>query len=250
MAFAFLHALAAPGKMRHAFDAALLPLAFVCVVALAFGVYTGLVSSPPDYQQKEAVRIMYVHVPAAWTALGAYVTMGLCALAGLAFRSPSLMTLSRAIALPGATFCGICLVTGSLWGYPMWGTWWAWDARMTSTLVLFFFYVGYLLLIDAHDDAERGERQAAFLCILGLVNVPIVKFSVEWWNTLHQPASVLRSGGISIDPSMRWPLFSMFGAYLCLAAAVTMMRFNCFLVTRKAERLEASLLRRQERGGK
>ena len=247
MSFDFLRIFSAPGKLRRVFDVALWPLALLCAVALAFGVYNALFVSPPDYQQKEAVRIMYVHVPAAWMALSMYVAMGVCALAGLIARAPSMLTLARSLAVPGATFCGVCLLTGSLWGYPIWGTWWAWDARMTSTLALFFFYVGYILLIDVHDDAERGERQAAFLCILGLVNVPIVKFSVEWWNTLHQPASVVRSGGIAIDPAMQRPLFSMFAAYVCLGAAVTMIRFNGFVMQRKAERLEAQYIRRVQR---
>jgi heme exporter protein C len=238
-----IQALTSPGKLRLLFDRLIPAAAVLCVLSLAFGVYSALFASPPDYQQGEAVRMMYVHVPAAWIALGAYVVMGLCGVAGIAGKLPSLFLLCRAVAVPGAVFCGLCLVTGSLWGYPVWGTWWAWDARLTSTLVLFFFYIAYLLLLRLHGNAEKAERFAASLCVLGLVNVPIVKFSVEWWNTLHQPASVLRKGGIAIDDAMLLPLLAMFLAYACFTATVAMIRYKTLLNDKKARRLENSRLR-------
>lgn len=183
----------------------------VMVIAFAVGLAYALVLSPPDYQQSETVRIMYVHVPAAWMGLFVYAVMAMASAAWLIWRHPVADLIARASAPVGAAFTFICLVTGSLWGKPMWGTWWVWDARLTSMLILLFLYLGYMALADAFDDRRRASNAAAVLALVGVVNLPIIKFSVDWWNTLHQPASVNPVGesGIAIDASMLIPLFTM-----------------------------------------
>ena len=173
------------------------------------GLYYALVAAPPDYQQGEAYRIMFVHVPAAWMALMAYGMMAVASIVGIIWRHPLAEIAARAAAPIGAVFTLIALITGSVWGQAMWGTYWVWDARLTSVLILFFLYVGYIALHDAFDDPARGARAAAILCLVGSVNLPIIKFSVEWWNTLHQPASILRADGPAIHPSMLTPLLVM-----------------------------------------
>jgi heme exporter protein C len=191
-----------------------------CGAAAALGIGAGLYMSlfvaPPDYQQGEAVRIMYVHVPAAWLASLVYGVMALGSAVGLIWRHPLAHIAAEAAAPLGAGFTLICLVSGSLWGEPMWGTWWVWDARLTSVLVLFFLYLGFIALANAFDDQSRGTRAAAILAVVGVVNLPIIKFSVDWWNTLHQPASILRMGGSTIAPSILWPLLIMAGAFTLL----------------------------------
>ena len=163
--------------------------------AWASGSYLGLFQAPPDYQQGESVRIMYVHVPSAWMALFVYTNIALASAVALIWRHPPGRGLAAKASSPlGAGFTFLALATGSLWGKPMWGTWWVWDARLTSVLVLFFLYLGHMALMNAFDDAARGRKAAAILALVGFVNVPIIKFSVDWWNTLHQPASVLRAG--------------------------------------------------------
>lgn len=181
---------------------------------LLCGLYFALFNSPPDYQQGESVRLMYIHVPAAWLALGVYTGMALASIGYLVWKNPVSDVIARQSAPAGAMFCALCLITGSIWGKPIWGTWWVWDARLTSMLILFFFYVGYILLCRAIDDPERRANSAACLSLIGFINVPIVKFSVDWWNTLHQPASVLRLDGPAIHPSMMLPLLLIFIGYL------------------------------------
>jgi heme exporter protein C len=187
---------------------------------LGWGLYLALLNSPADYQQSETVRIMYVHVPSAWMALFVYTAMAVASLVAVIWRHPLAEIAAQASAPIGAAFTFCALVTGSLWGKPMWGTWWVWDARLTSVLILFFIYIAHMALSQAFDDPARGRRAAAILCLVGFVNVPIIKFSVEWWNTLHQPASVLKAGGPSIHADMLWPLLVMALAfklaYLCL----------------------------------
>lgn len=205
----------------------LLPwLSATAAVLFAVGLYLALVESPPDRQQGETVRIMYVHVPAAWMALFVYVSMAIACFVGLVWRHGLAMMAARAAAPIGLVFTIVCLATGSLWGKPMWGAWWAWDARMTSVLVLAFFYLGYIALVDAFDDPARGQQSAAILCLVGVINVPIVKFSVDWFNTLHQPASVARLDGPTIHSSMLVPLLVMIAAFtvLFLVALVWRMR--------------------------
>lgn len=179
------------------------------VVFLGLGLYLGLFVAPADYQQGESVRIMYVHVPAAWMAMFCYVAMAISAAVGLIWKHPVSDLAAKATAPIGAAFAFLTLLTGSFWGKPMWGTWWVWDARLTSMLVLFFLYLGYMALVDAFDDAARGLKAGAILALVGAINVPIIKFSVDWWNTLHQPASIMRAGGPSIHPDMLWPLLFM-----------------------------------------
>lgn len=183
--------------------------ASITAVLLATGTWLALFVAPPDYQQGEAVRIMYVHVPAAWMASFVYATMAVSSAVGLIWRHPLADIAAKSAAPLGAGFTLVCLVTGSLWGKPMWGTWWAWDARLTSMLILFFLYLGYIALANAFDDPARGARAAAILALAGFVNVPVIKFSVDWWHTLHQPASVSKLGMPSIDPSMLLPLMLM-----------------------------------------
>ena len=181
-------------------------ISFAC---LGYGLYLALLSSPADYQQGEAVRIMYIHVPAAWIALSSYFLLGICAFFFLIWRHPLAEIAARSIAPIGAGFAVITLLTGSLWGKPIWGVWWVWDGRLTSMLILFFFFVGYLALSNAFEQSERGARPAAILALIGCINLPIVKFSVDWWHTLHQPASVIKQGGPSISIEMLIPLLIM-----------------------------------------
>lgn len=212
----------------------MMPLAAVlCVALLGAGLWLALVSSPPDYQQKETVRIMYVHVPAAWMALFIYTSMAIAAITGFVWKHVVAELYARAAAPIGAAFTLICLVTGALWGQPMWGTWWAWDARMTSVLVLFFLYLGYIVLSDAFDDPQRGINAGAILLIIGLVNIPIIKFSVDWWNTLHQPASLTRLDAPAIDGSMLKPLLVMALAFKMFFVAVVLLRLDAEILRRR-----------------
>ncbi|MEQ8805219.1 MAG: heme ABC transporter permease [Rhodospirillales bacterium] len=201
-------------------------LAGATLVLAAGGLYLGLVASPADYQQGETVRIMYVHVPAAWMALFCYTGLAISAAVGLIWKHPVADVAARATAPIGACFTFLALLTGSLWGKPMWGTWWVWDARLTSVLVLFFLYLGYMALNSAFDDPQRGSKASAILAMVGFVNVPIIKFSVDWWNTLHQPASIVRMDGPTIHPDMLWPLFLMIGAFTTYYLWVLMLRMR------------------------
>lgn len=215
-------------------------LAAMAAALFAIGLPMGL-TAPADYLQGDSARIMYVHVPAAWWALGIYAFMGAASLTGFVWKHSLADVAARCAAPIGATYCGLCLVTGSLWGQPTWGTWWVWDARLTSMLVLFITYLGYLALWSAVEDESKAARLAAILCLAGLVNLPIVRFSVEWWSTLHQPASLLRKGGAAIDPSMLRPLLTMAAAYAALFGAVllALMRAEVF-----RKRAEAAAMRR------
>src|ERR1700680_1947207 len=195
-------------------------------ICLSFGVCLALVVAPPDYQQGEAVRIMFVHVPAAWMASVIYAFLALASAVALIWRHPLADIAAQAAAPLGAGFTLLCLVTGSLWGEPMWGTWWVWDARLTSVLVLFFLYVGYIALVNGFDDPTRGARAGAVLALVGVVNLPIIKFSVDWWNTLHQSASVIRLGGPAIDRSMLVPLLVMAVGFMLYFAALLMLRMR------------------------
>jgi heme exporter protein C len=211
-----------------------MPVASVlCVALLALGLWLAFFGSPPDYQQGETVRIMYIHVPAAWMALFIYTSMAVSAFVGLVWKHVVAELYARAAALIGAAFTLICLVTGALWGQPMWNTWWAWDARMTSVLVLFFLYLGYMALVSAFDDAQRGINAGAVLLLVGVINIPIIKFSVDWWNTLHQPASVTRIGMPAIDPAMLWPLIIMALAFKALFIALVCLRLKTEIIRRR-----------------
>ena len=211
-------------------------LSAVIFLLFGFGLIQALVVSPPDYQQGETVRMMYVHVPAAWLSMLVYGLMAFMGVSFLAFKTPMAMVIAHAAAPIGAVFTGITLVTGMIWGKPMWGAWWVWDARLTSVLLLFFLYLGYIALAQSYAYGERGFKSCAILAIVGAVNLPVIKFSVEWWNTLHQPASIIRAGGISIDPSMRIPLFAMFAAYLGLFLLLLYLRISTTLLKQKRKR--------------
>jgi heme exporter protein C len=213
----------------------------VTVVGLIVGLYLALAASPPDYQQGETVRIMYLHVPAAWMALFVYTTMAAGAAAGLVWRHPLADLYVKAAAPIGACFTALCLLTGSLWGKPMWGTWWVWDARLTSVLILFFLYLGYLALVNAFDDPTRGTRAGNILVLVGFVNVPIIKFSVDWWNTLHQPASLVRMGGPAIDASMLAPLLVMAAAFTAYFVTVAILRLRSEILGRRIQALRLTL---------
>ena len=205
-------------------------LTAVCLVA---GLYLGIFASPPDYQQGESVRIMYVHVPAAWMALFVYTVMAAASFAALVWKHPLADLFAKAAAPIGAGFTLIALATGSLWGKPMWGAWWVWDARLTSMLVLLFLYLGYIALVNAFDDPTRGTRASSILVLVGFINVPIIKFSVDWWNTLHQPASVIKMGGPSIDASMLWPLLLMAVAFTTYYLWVLLIRIRAEIIGNK-----------------
>ena len=212
------------------------PAAWVIFILTGlYGLYLGFLASPADYQQGETVRIMYIHVPAAWMALMAYFVMAVAAFFFLVWKHPLADIGARAMALPGAGFALICLVTGSFWGRPMWGTWWVWDARLTSMLILFFLYIGYIALADGFDRSERGSKSASVLLLVGVINLPIIKFSVDWWNTLHQGASVMRLDGPSIDPSMLTPLLLMAVAMKCWFIAISLGRMRTLLTERRID---------------
>lgn len=208
--------------------------------ALGFGVvglYLSLIASPADYQQSETVRIMYVHVPFAWMAMGIYLTMAISGAAGLIWKHPLAHLFAKAAAPIGAAVTAGCLITGSLWGEPMWGTWWVWDARLTSVLILLFLYLGYLALVSAFDNPDRGLTAGAILLLVGAVNLPIIKFSVDWWNTLHQPASVVRMDGPTMPAEMLAPLLVMFAALAALFTALVLIRTHTEILRRKAQTL-------------
>lgn len=205
----------------------------LCVLLLSAGLYFALFDSPPDYQQGETVRIMYIHVPAAWMGLFCYTAMAAGSASFLIWRHPLGDIMARATAPIGATFTFLCLVSGSLWGKPMWGDWWVWDARLTSMLILFFLYLGYMALADAFDDPVRGQRAAAILAVVGIVNVPIIKWSVDWWNTQHQPASLMRMGGPAIHSSMLVPLFLLAGGFQLFYVAVLIVRMRAEIAQQK-----------------
>jgi len=232
--------LANPARFGR-FSARTLPwFGWGAAAVLAVGLYWSLVVAPADYQQGDTVRIMYIHVPAAWMALSVYFFIAVASAVALVWRHPFAEIAARAAAPIGAAFTLICLATGSLWGRPMWGAWWVWDARLTSVLILFFFYLGYIALVNAFDDPSRGGRAGSVLALVGIVNLPIIKFSVDWWNTLHQPASVVRIGGPSIALAMLVPLLIMAAGFCLFFVALLMLRMRTVLNERKAMALRVS----------
>ncbi len=191
-------------------------LAGLTVVLFAIGLYMAFFIAPPDYQQGETVRIMYIHVPAAWLAMMCYGVIAISSFGYLVFRHPMADVSAKAAAPIGAVFTALALITGSLWGKPMWGTYWVWDARLTSVLILFFLYLGLMALRNGVEDETLAGKLTAVMALVGTVILPIIKFSVDWWNTLHQPASVMRIGGPTIHPSILWPLLVMALAFTLL----------------------------------
>jgi heme exporter protein C len=227
--------LANPTRFLTLVDRVVPWLTAVTLILLGIGLYLSFFVAPPDYQQGETVKIMFIHVPAAWLAMFGYILIAIAALGTLIWRHPLADVAAKTAAPIGATFTFIALVTGSLWGKPMWGTYWVWDARLTSVLVLFLLYLGLLALWQAIEELGRAGRAAAILALVGAVNVPIIHYSVVWWNTLHQPASVFRVGGPTIDPSLLAPL-------LVMALALTLLFILLHLISMRAE-----ILRRRVR---
>jgi len=225
---AVMHRFANPGRFLRGADRASPWVGLLTVGLIGAGLYYALFHSPADYQQGETVRIMYVHVPAAWMALFVYTFMAAASAVALVWRHPLAEIAARAAAPVGACFTFVALVSGSLWGKPMWGTWWVWDARLTSVFILFLMYVGLIAFNRAMDDPGRAARVSAVMILVGFVNIPIIKFSVEWWNTLHQPASVIRMDGPTIDPEFLWPLIMM-------AVAFTLLFFTLHLMAMRNE---------------
>ncbi len=226
-----MHRFANPARFLRIARVATPILTLTGLICSAVGLWIGLFASPPDYQQGESVRIMYVHVPAAWLGSGGYLGLAIASAVALVWRHPLAEIAARAIAPVGALFTAICLVTGSLWGKPTWGTYWVWDARLTSMLVLLFLYLGYLALSTA--EAERGGgKGAAILAIVGVVNLPIIKYSVEWWNTLHQGPSIKLTGS-AIAPAMLMPLLVSLAGFTLLFGAIVLMRMRAALATQQ-----------------
>ncbi len=203
------------------------------LLVIGAALYGGLLKAPADYQQGEGFRIIYMHAPSAWMSIFTYVVMAAAAAIGLIWRMKLAYAVAASCAPIGASFTLAALVTGSLWGMPMWGTWWVWDARLTSELILLFLYLGYMALRSSIDDIQRADRASAVLAIVGVINVPIIHFSVQWWNSLHQGSTVLRSGGPAMPPSMLTPLLLMF------------VGFNLYFVAVLLTRVRGEVLRRE-----
>jgi heme exporter protein C len=217
---------------------ALLPwLSAVGVATTAFGLIWGLFFAPADWQQGDAVRIMYVHVPSAWLASAGYLGLALCSVLSIVWRHPLADLAAAEISPVGAGFTALCLLTGSIWGKPMWGTWWVWDARLTSVLVLFFLYLGHVVLVRSFDDPARGYRSGAILALVGVANLPIIKFSVDWWNTLHQPATISLTGAPSMYLGMLWPLLFAALGYTLVFAAIVLARTRAAVMERRIRAL-------------
>jgi heme exporter protein C len=213
--------------------------AFVLIVV---GLYGGFVLAPPDYQQGEGFRILYVHAPSAWMSMFVYATMSVAAAIGLVWRIKLAHAVAAASAPIGAWFTFAALATGSLWGKPMWGTWWVWDARLTSELILLFLYLGYMALRASIDDRDRADRASAVLALVGVVNLPIIHYSVYWWNTLHQGATISKIGKPSITGDMLWPLLTMLLAFTLYYGAVMLVRLRAEILRRERD---ASWLREE-----
>ncbi len=231
-----LHRFANPGRFLRLAEVAQPFLTWPAMVLLAGGLLWGLFVAPADWQQGDTVRIMYIHVPAAWLASAGYASLALCGFASLVWRHPLADMAAVEIGPVGACFTALCLATGSLWGKPMWGAWWVWDARLTSVLVLFFLYLGHIALVRAFDDPVRGARAGAVLALAGAVNLPIIKYSVDWWNTLHQGSSISLTSSSGLHKDILMPLL------VCAAGAT--LTFAAIVVAR----LRAAVMERRLRG--
>ena len=211
---------------------------FLFVVVLSVGLVEALILSPEDYKQSDAVRIMYVHVPAAWISLGIFSSITLLSISGFIFKNKNFFLISKSLAPSGFVFNIIALVTGSIWGKPTWGTWWAWDARITSMLILALFYALYLISWRIYENEEKVFKISTFITILGIINVPIIKYSVDWWNTLHQPASINILSKSSIHSSMLYPLLIMTAAFALFSLLIFLMKYNTELIKIKNKGLD------------
>ena len=211
---------------------------FLFIVVLSIGLLEALVLSPEDYKQSHSVRIMYVHVPAAWISLGIFSVITLLSFFGYIFKIQNFFLISKSLAPSGFVFNIIAIITGSIWGKPTWGTWWVWDARITSMLILLMFYGLYLLTWRIYDEKEKAYKASTLVCILGIINVPIIKYSVDWWNTLHQPASVNLLSDTSIHISMIFPLLIMTAAFALFSLLIFLMKYNTELIKIKTKGLD------------
>jgi heme exporter protein C len=235
-----LHRFANPARFSRIATRVLPWSATLTGLLFVAGIYFALFASPADYQQGDSVRIMYVHVPSAWMAMACYTFIAIMSATSLIWKHPLADIAARAAAPLGAGFTVIVLTTGSLWGKPTWGTWWVWDARLTSVLVLFFLYLGYIALTHAFDNPQRGAKAAAVLALVGFVNIPIIKFSVDWWNTLHQPPSLTRLDRPAIDPAMLTPLLLMGLAFMAYFVTMLLIRMRADLNAARARALQLS----------
>jgi heme exporter protein C len=222
-------------------------LVALTTVLLLFGLWLSFFVAPADYQQGDTARIMFIHVPSAWLSLFLYTMMAVSALGTLVWRHPLADVAQKAAAPLGAAFAFLCLVTGSLWGKPMWGTFWVWDARLTSMLVLFLMYCGILALWRTIEEPGRAARAVAILTLVGVINIPIIKFSVDWWNTLHQPAGVLKLSGSAVDASILWPLLEMAVAFTLLALTLHLVGMRTEILRRRVRTLTILAAERAER---
>ena len=211
---------------------------FLFVVVLSVGLTEALILSPEDYKQSDAVRIMYVHVPAAWISLGIFSSITFLSTSGFVFKNKNFFLISKSLAPSGFVFNIIALVTGAIWGKPTWGTWWAWDARITSMLILALFYAMYLISWRIYESKEKVFKITTFITVLGIVNVPIIKYSVDWWNTLHQPASINILSKSSIHSSMLFPLLIMTAAFALFSLLIFLMKYNTELIKIKNKGLD------------
>ena len=208
------------------------------VIVLSIGLMEALIVSPEDYKQSDAVRIMYVHVPAAWISLGIFSSITFLSISGFIFKNKNFFLIAKSLAPSGFVFNIIALVTGSIWGKPTWGTWWAWDARITSMLILALFYAMYLISWRIYENEEKVFKITTFITIIGIVNVPIIKYSVDWWNTLHQPASINILSKSSIHSSMLFPLLIMTAAFALFSLLIFLMKYNTELIKIKNKGLD------------
>ena len=211
---------------------------FLFVIVLSVGLTEALILSPEDYKQSDAVRIMYVHVPAAWISLAIFSSITFLSISGFVFKSKNFFLISKSLAPSGFVFNIIALVTGSIWGKPTWGTWWAWDARITSMLILVLFYAMYLISWKIYENEEKVFKISTIITILGIINVPIIKYSVDWWNTLHQPASINILSKSSIHSSMLFPLLIMTAAFALFSLLIFLMKYNTELIKIKNKGLD------------
>ena len=240
-----LHRFANPGRFLRLTDRWLPVLGILALLVLGGGALWALRWAPPDWQQGETVRIMFVHVPMAWLAMGGYLGLAVLSVMSLVWRHPLADLAARELSPVGAAATALCLLTGSLWGKPMWGTWWVWDARLTSVLVLFFLWLGHAALVRAFDDPERGARTGAILALVGAVNLPIVKFSVDWWNTLHQPASVTRLDAPGMHVDMLYPLLACTLGFSLAFAALVLAGTRAAVMERQLRARQMAAARRE-----
>jgi heme exporter protein C len=224
---------ASPQELYPAIVGAVRWFAVPAAILFLFGGYLALFVAPPDFQQGEAYRVLFIHVPAAWMGMFLYILMAAYAAIGWAFRTRVSSMMASSLATTGAMFTVLSLVTGSLWGRPAWGTWWVWDARTTSTLILLFLYTGFMALQSAIEDPRRADRACAVLAVVGAVNVPIIYFSVQWWNTLHQGATIRIVSQSTITPAMLTPMVILLAACWLYSVAVVLTRLSCIIVERE-----------------